>query len=80
MKKLAAVKLGLLIALLLVLCARTFAQQGPTPGEQALGAKLMQEIQSGINCSAELIGAKIELAKAQARIKELEPKKEELKQ
>lgn len=50
-----------------------------TPGEQALGAKLMQEIQSGLNCSASLISVRAELEKAQARIKELEPKTEEKK-
>lgn len=50
-----------------------------TPGEQALGAKLMQEIQSGLNCSASLISVRAELEKAQARIKELEAKPEEKK-
>lgn len=39
----------------------------------------MQELQTGLNCSAELIGVKADLAKANARIKELEPKKEEAK-
>lgn len=66
------------LSLLAVLSAGpAFAEQ--TPGEQALGAKLMQELQTGLNCSAELIGVKADLAKANARIKELEPKKEEAK-
>lgn len=51
-------------------------QQQQSPGEQALGAKLMQEIQGGLNCSANLITVQAELAKANARIKELEPKQE----
>lgn len=63
--------------LFLLLAAPCFAQQQQqSPGEQALGAKLMQELQSGLNCSANLIGAQAELAKAQARIKELEAKPE----
>lgn len=52
------------------------AQQQPSSGEQALGAKLMQEIQGGLSCSTNLISAQADLAKAQARIKELEPKPE----
>lgn len=59
-------------------------QPPPSPNEQALGAKVMQEIQAGLTCSASLIEARAELgkanarfadeiAKAQARIKELEP-------
>ena len=55
------------------------AQQQQSPGEQALGAKLMQELQSGLNCNAQLISVQAELAKANARIKELEPKPEEKK-
>jgi hypothetical protein len=49
-------------------------QHQQTPSEQALGAKLMQEIQGGLICNASLISVQAELAKAQARIKELEPK------
>lgn len=67
-----------IIALALLASSAAFAQQ-QTPGEQALGTKLMQELQSGLNCSANLIGAQAELAKAQARIKELEAKVEEKK-
>ncbi len=54
-------------------------QQQASPNEQAMGVKLMQEIQGGLNCSANLIGVQAELTKAQARIKELEPKPEEKK-
>lgn len=69
----------LLIIMLAVLIATpTFAQQA-SPNEQALGAKLMIEIQSGLSCGANLIGVQAELAKAQARIKDLEAKPEEKK-
>lgn len=54
-----------------------FAQQQPSsPNEQALGQKVMQEIQLGLNCNAALITVQAELTKAQARLKELEPKEE----
>jgi hypothetical protein len=66
----------IIAAIFIVLTTVAFAQQQQTPSEQALGVKLMQEIQGGLNCSANLIGVQVELAKAQARIKELEPKKE----
>lgn len=62
-----------IIALSLFIATSALAQQ-QTPSEQALGTKLMQEIQGGLNCSASLISAQAELAKAQARIKELQPK------
>lgn len=70
------------VAALLLSAGHGSAQQ-QTPNEQALGTKLMQEIQAGLGCSAGLIGAqeeltkaRVELSKAQARIKELEPKPE----
>jgi hypothetical protein len=56
-----------------------YAQQQQTPVEQAMGTKLIQEIQAGLTCSATLIATQAELTKAQARVKELEaavPKKE----
>lgn len=68
-----------IIGLSLLTATSALAQQQQSPGEQALGSKLMQEIQSGLNCSASLIGVQAELAKAQARIKELEPKPEDKK-
>lgn len=69
----------LIIALSLFVATAAMAQQQPAASEQALGAKLMQEIQGGLNCSANLISVQADLAKAQARIKELEPKPEEKK-
>lgn len=54
-------------------------QQQPSPSEQAIGAKLMQEIQGSLNCGANLISIQAELAKAYTRIKELETKSEEKK-
>jgi hypothetical protein len=65
----------ILLILLTAFLAATPAiaqQQSPSAVEQALGSKLMQEIQAGINCSASSITVQADLAKAQARIKELE--------
>ncbi len=62
----------LLVLFLTLTPIHSFAQQSPT--EQALGNKLLQEIQTGITCSANLISTKAELIKAQERIKELENK------
>lgn len=64
-----------IIGLSLFAVTPALAQQ-QTPSEQALGTKLMQEIQGGLNCSAGLIALQAELAKAQARIKEIETKAE----
>lgn len=68
----------LVVTLLASTCVS--AQQVPPASEQALGAKLMQEIQGGLNCSASLITVQAELAKTQARIKELETKPEKPKE
>jgi hypothetical protein len=58
------------LALAFTLAASTaFAQAPPTPNEQALGQKLMQEINYGISCS----GSNIAL---QAEIKRLKDKYE----
>jgi opacity protein-like surface antigen len=54
-------------------------QQQQTPFEQALSAKLLQEIQGGLTCSTQVIAAQAELAKAQTRIRELEVGREEKK-
>lgn len=69
----------LLVFVMFTISPAAIAQhmQSPSATEQALGAKLMQEIQSGLNCSTNLLTMQAELAKAQARIKELEPKPEE---
>lgn len=68
------------IAILALFFAFPAWAQQQTPSEQALGTKLMQEIQGGLNCSASLIALQAELAKAQARIKEFETKAETPKQ
>lgn len=68
-------ELVLLAAAASLIAGNADAQQHQqTPSEQALGAKLMQEIQGGLICNASLISVQAELAKAQARIKELEAK------
>lgn len=63
----------LIVGLSLLVATSALAQQ-QTPGEQALGAKLMQELQSGLNCGTSLISVQRELETAKARIKELEAK------
>lgn len=68
----------ILVALLIPTAAA--AQGQGTPGEQALGSKLMQEIQSGLNCSTALITAQADLAKAQAALKALQEKVEKPKE
>ena len=65
-----------LVALLLSAAPALAQQQQQTPSEQALGVKLMQEIQGGLNCSAGLIAVQKQLDAANAKIKELEPKPE----
>jgi hypothetical protein len=65
--------LGLIFAAMSVSCAHA-QQQQQTPSEQALGVKLMQEIQGGLNCSAGLIAVQKQLDAANAKIKELESK------
>lgn len=49
-------------------------QQQPSPSEQALGAKLMKEINDGLQCSATVVSAQAEIQRLQAKLKELEPK------
>lgn len=51
-----------------------FAQQQSTPIEQAMGQKIMAEINNGLACSARLIEVQKQLDDAQAKLKELEPK------
>jgi len=41
--------------------------QQPTPTEQAMGNKIVAEVQAGLNCGAELIVVKAELAKTESR-------------
>lgn len=65
-----------IILALLLLSSPAMAQQQPPPSasEQALGSKLMEEIQGGLNYRAGLLGVQADLVKAKARIKELEEK------
>lgn len=68
-------------ALLIVLLSSfpAWAQQ-PSPSEEAIGAKLMLEINLGLQCNAALVDDKRKLAAAQARVKELEDKYESKKE
>ncbi len=63
----------IIVFISLFISTSTFAQQ--QPNEQALGTKLIKEINEGLKCNSDLITIKDELAKAQAKIKELEDKK-----
>lgn len=62
------------VFVLLLISSAALAQIAPSPNEQALSAKLMQELQEGLSCNINLIRIKSELAIAQAKIKELEAK------
>lgn len=62
------------LALALILLATPVIAQQQTPTEQALGDKVLLELKAGLTCNVSLITVQAELAKAQARIKELEPK------
>lgn len=55
------------------------AQQA-SPTEQALGAKLMKEINEGLTCNANVIALQAEIVKLQTRIRELDPKPEAKKE
>lgn len=61
------------LGLLLLVASPATAQQ-TSANEQALVTKLLKEIQEGLNCNTSSITQQAELAKAQARIKELEAK------
>ncbi len=52
----------------------TTALAQTTPIEQAMGAKIMQEVNAGLACSVNLLNVQADLVKAQARVKELEAK------
>ena len=60
----------------LIATAALAQQQSQSPSEQACNYKLSAEINSGLQHDAALITARGELAKAQARVKELEDKYE----
>jgi len=63
---------------LLLLGIQAFAQtpQQPSPEFEAIGAKLMQEINAGIQCNANAVAGRRELEKLQAEIKALKAKYE----
>ena len=70
-------KFVMLLASALLLSQSSLAQTPtPTPSEQACNMKLSSEITSGLQYTAALIMARNDLAKAQARVKELEDKYE----
>ena len=64
-----------LVVLALLLPSAAFAQQG-SPEFQALGAKLMSEINAGIQCNANAIAGRAELEKVQAELKAMKDKYE----
>ena len=72
--------LVLLCGTLLASAVRETAAQQSTPTEQAMGTKILQEVQAGLTCNVNLISVQTELAKAQAKIKELSPKEEKQKE
>lgn len=59
-------------ALILAFALPALAQQSAV--EQALGQRLMAEINANIQAAAMIIDLQRQLAAAQARVKELEPK------
>lgn len=61
-----------LIFIATIIATPVLAQQ--SPAEQVLSTKLLQELQASLSCSTDAIILKADLAKAQARIKELEAK------
>lgn len=54
----------------------SLGQTKPSPELEAVGAKLMQEINAGIQCNANAIVGRGELEKAQAEVKRLKDKYE----
>lgn len=62
--------------LLVLLLATPAAAQNATPSEQAMGARIIQEVQASLTCNTSLINAQAEIAKAQAEIKALKEKYE----
>lgn len=61
--------------ILLLLTSAAFAQQ-PSPEVEALGAKLMSEINAGIQCNANAVAGRREIEKLQAEVKALKAKYE----
>lgn len=71
MKKIAA------LAWVLMMAPAQAQQQQKSPVEQVLTARVMQEIQTSLNCGVDLITMQAALDKANARVKELEGAKPE---
>lgn len=67
------VRIGILASLLLLNASANAQQPPPSPEVQAIGNRLLQEIQTGIQCSANAITLQQELEKARAEIKRLTP-------
>lgn len=55
----------------IMLCAAPVFAQQASPVEQALGAKLSQEINAGLICNTSLIDLQRQLAEARKQIEEL---------
>jgi hypothetical protein len=68
-----------IVALLIAAPASAQSAPPPTPMEQALSRRLSDEIGASLQASATIISLQAQLAAALARIKELEPKKDEPK-
>jgi hypothetical protein len=73
-KKLIRTIAGLLLTATPAAAQSTDARPLPSPQEQALGSKVLIEVKAGLQCGTDLITAEREIAKLQARIRELEPK------
>lgn len=63
---------GATTAALVAVVAAVHAQSAPSPNEEALGKKLMSEIQSGVACSVEVITLQRRLAEMEAKLKAAE--------
>lgn len=64
------------LAFLGLLIGNLSAQQKPPPELEAMGGKLMQEINANIQCNANAIIGRAELEKLQAELKALKAKYE----
>lgn len=63
-------KIGLVICLL----ATPALAQTPSPMEQALGAKIMAEVAASLQCSADAVTLRAQLAAAQKELADLKAK------
>jgi len=63
-----------LLIILFLFPTEVWAQQKPPPEIEALGSKLMQEINANIQCNANGIVGRQEIEKLQAEIKSLKEK------